>query len=144
MADLSSPSAHHAPPSIWQMDRLKEFDLSPHTMVAALSAANRVGLDEYLAHVAPQWPELPAVLGYVATHYPKSLRLKELFETMECFRVVGQFIYERSCDCDCDDQNGGGRKLESILDLACGREFTHSNTMEKQYQINVEMGLGLR
>jgi hypothetical protein len=113
-AHLGDGLAHRPPPPAWRMERLGEFDLSPQTMVAVLSAANRTALDEYLLHVAPQWPELPAVLSHVATHHANSLRLKELFETMECFRVVGQFIWEKH------HQAGAHTKLDSILDLACG------------------------
>ena len=109
-AHLNDKFAHRPPPPAWQSSRLKEFDLSPHTMVAGLAPGDRAALDAYLAHAAPQWPELPAVVSHVAAKHPTSLRLKELFETLEFFRVVGQFLYER--------QRQG--KLDSILDLACG------------------------
>ncbi|CAE8659228.1 unnamed protein product, partial [Polarella glacialis] len=79
-------------------------------MVAALGAEARRALDAYLAYALPHWPEMPRIVEHVAQHHPKSLRLKELFETVECFRIVGRFLHERK------RLHG----LDSIADLACG------------------------
>merc|ERR1719160_357765 len=79
-------------------------------MVAMLDIAKRGALDAYLAHALPQWPEMSRIVDHVARLHPTSLRIKELFETVEAFLVVGQFFNEK-------------RKLlglNTILDLACG------------------------
>ena len=140
-AHMADGLAHRPPPPVWNMDRLQEFDLSPNTMVAAMDTGGREALDDYIAHAAPKWPELPAIISHISEHHPTSLRLKELLETLECFRVVGQFIYEQyasrkrriggggssgSGSISSDSHaatvaaNSSGEELDKIVDLACG------------------------
>ena len=126
-AHLADGAAHRPPPPRWRPERLAEFDLSPHTMVGRMPAAGRAALEDYLGHVAPQWPELGAIVGHVSSHHPTSLRLKELLETLETFRLVGQFIYERhrrqpgaGGGGAAGGAAGGVGGVSEILDLACG------------------------
>ena len=109
-AHLSDGSAHRAPPPAWTPSRLDEFDLASQAMVSMLDDAGRSALDYYLAHALPQWPEMPCIVAHIATRHPTSLRVKELVESVECFRLVGQFFYERWKQ----------RGLTTLLDLACG------------------------
>jgi hypothetical protein len=121
-AHMADNSSHRAAPPRWNAERLDEFDLSPNTMVGRMEPAARAALDDYLAHAAPQWPELAAIVDHVATRHVTSLRLKELLETIECFRIVGHFIYERHSALlsATADGGGGGGGLEEIFDMACG------------------------
>jgi|EP01047_Picozoa_sp_COSAG01_P021001 hypothetical protein len=130
-AHLADASAHrsHRPPQ-WSHERLAELDLSPNAMVSQMGVPQRHTLDAYLGYAAPRWAELPSIVDHIASHHPQSLRVKELLETMECFRLVGQFLYDQQHASSGggggapgggdDDGAEGGGAIREILDLACG------------------------
>ena len=125
-AHMNDGTAHKKAPPAWSPDDLAQFDLSPNTMVAALSQQHRELLCTYMLHAAPQWPELSDITSKLATEHPTSLRLKEFVETVEAFTHIGaqqtythtviscmypgQFVYEQTLL----------KPIDCIMDLACG------------------------
>lgn len=87
-AHMADGAAHRTRPA-WVTEDLAAFDLSPNTMVAALSEQHRELLCAYIDHATPQWPELIKIVDRVSKMYPSSLRLKELLETIESFLYIG-------------------------------------------------------
>jgi len=54
--------------------------------------------------------ELARIVAEIASRYPKYLRVKELFETLEAYKRIGQAIYEQ----------WRAGNVETIYDFACG------------------------
>ena len=93
----------------WKADMLAQYPMDSNAMVCDLDA-ERTGL--LLAYVAETTlsDELSGFVAEVTRRFPKHLRVKELFETAEAYKRIGQAIYEQWRD---------GR-VETIYDFACG------------------------
>ena len=89
---------------------LEQFDLTPGAMVADLCQSQRVLLDSYLSQAMPGSPELASIIASVVRTCPVAMRTKELFESLEAAKVIGQHV---------QDLRMHGQVTE-IFDLACG------------------------
>ena len=65
------------------MRQLSLFPLDQHAMVADLEDNLKKLLSSYIEQRFPGSPELTCMFEAVWTRYPKYLRVKELFETVE-------------------------------------------------------------
>jgi SAM-dependent methyltransferase len=75
-------------------------DLDPERVRLLLAYVEETGHSSALADI----------IGEISRRYPRYLRVKELFETMEAYKRIGQAIYE---------QWRAGR-VEVVYDFACG------------------------
>ncbi len=93
----------------WQPDMIANYPMDSNAMVHELDVD---GLNVLLAYVAEvtHSERLSAMVAMIAERYPRYLRVKELFETVEAYRCIGQEIYEQW-------RMGN---VEIIYDLACG------------------------
>lgn len=94
---------------VWQPDMLDRFPMDPNVMVGDL---DRERLDLLLTYVAEtgRSETLSAFISGIVDRHPKYLRVKELFETFEAYRRIGQAVYEQ----------WRAGNVETIYDLACG------------------------
>ena len=88
---------------------LDRYPMNPNVMVRDLDEER---LDLLLTYVAEtgRSESLSAFISGVVDRHPKYLRVKELFETFEAYRRIGQAIYEQWRE----------GNVETIYDLACG------------------------
>lgn len=93
----------------WEPEFLDHFPMDPNTMVQWLEPALQDQLWAYVAETAHS-DALADILRSVSREYPDYLRVKELFETMEVYRRIGQEVYEK----------WRVGRVRSIYDLACG------------------------
>ena len=110
----------------WQPELLDKFDardhsLDPHAFVADLDE-ERLHLVEhvYLPYLFPKScrAEVIGALKHVWTNHPKSLRVKEMFETLEAFRLIEKqisLLMARRREVP-EEEN----QVTTIYDLACG------------------------
>jgi hypothetical protein len=96
-------------PTLWQSTDLAKFSMDPHHMVHDLDDELSDLVWAYVRETSHS-EEIPEIIREIARRYPRYLRVKELFETFECYRRIGQEIYE---------QWRLGR-VKWIYDLACG------------------------
>jgi len=96
-------------PAVWQADMLSQYPMDSNAMVSDLDA-ERLGLLLTYVEETTLSEELAAIIGRIAERHPKQLRVKELFETVEAYKRIGQAIYE---------QWRAGR-VEVVYDFACG------------------------
>ena len=110
----------------WQPELLDKFDardhsLDPHAFVADLDE-ERLHLieDVYLPYLFPKScrAEVIGALKHVWTNHPKSLRVKEMFETLEAFRLIEKQISLLMARRREDQQEEN--QVTTIYDLACG------------------------
>ena len=110
----------------WQPELLDKFDardhsLDPHAFVADLDE-ERLHLVEhvYLPYLFPKScrAEVIGALKHVWTTHPKSLRVKEMFETLEAFRLIEKQISLLMARRREDQQEEN--QVTTIYDLACG------------------------
>jgi hypothetical protein len=94
---------------IWQPDMLARYPMDSNAMVSALDADRLALLLTYVAETTLS-DELAAVIGDIQRRFPKYLRVKETFETVEAYKRIGQAIYEQWRD----------RNVDVIYDFACG------------------------
>lgn len=94
---------------VWQPDMLDRFPMNPNVMVADL---DRERLDLLLTYVSEtgRSESLSTFISGVVERHPKYLRVKELFETFEAYRRIGQAIYEQWRQ----------DNVDTVFDLACG------------------------
>ena len=91
----------------------REHSLDQHAMVANLPTPLQDSLLMFLSSVFPKSSgEVVAALKSCWERYPTSMRVKELFETVEVFRLVSKQISLL--------QKARGRPLTNIFDLCCG------------------------
>lgn len=93
----------------WAPELLDRFPMDPNTMVQWLEPALQSLLWRYVAETAHS-EELAGILRSASCEHPDHLRVKELFETMEAYRRIGQEVYEK----------WRVGRVRSICDLACG------------------------
>lgn len=115
-AHESDPSAHAVVTSLgplgeWDsIECLSNFDLRPQSMVAELSEGHSLLLSSYLRKAMPGSPEIASIIDDVVQTQPVAIRTKELFESIEAAKVLGQYIHElRAQDA-----------VSEVFDLACG------------------------
>lgn len=110
----------------WQPELLDKFDardhsLDPHAFVADLDD-ERLHLVEhvYLPFVFPKScrAEVIGALKHVWTNHPKSLRVKEMFETLEAFRLIEKQISLLMARRR--EERKEENQVTTIYDLACG------------------------
>jgi hypothetical protein len=94
---------------VWQPHMLDRFPMNPNVMVSDL---DRERLDLILAYVAETGHSeaLSDCVAQIVERHPRYLRVKELFETFEAYKRIGQAIYEQ----------WRAGNVETIFDLACG------------------------
>jgi len=83
--------------------------MDPNVMVQWLDSELQELLWAYVAETAHS-EEVADILRAVSQEHPDYLRVKELFETMEAYRRIGQEVYARRRE----------RRVDSAYDLACG------------------------
>ncbi len=79
---------------LWHGDMLSLYPMDSNAMVHDLDAGRFRRILDYiqLTTHSEQWAE---ILADLSRRYPNHLRVKELFETLEAYRRIGQDIYER-------------------------------------------------
>ena len=94
---------------IWQPDMLQRYPMDSNAMVSELDAER---LDLLLTYVEETTlsDRLAAIIGQIAKRHPQYLRVKELFETVEAYKRIGQAIYEQWRE----------GNVEVIYEFACG------------------------
>ena len=98
----------------WRDSELEEFPhdhscIQTSLTVADLSPRLRARFWRYLHDsFGIHFAELPRIFHHVSLHSPQYLRVKELFETCESFKLIGDIIAK--------DADG----IDTIYDLACG------------------------
>lgn len=113
-------SAQCSPASPWDasLDGLTAFPMSattldPSVKVAELDPESRELAFSYITGCMKASPELRTIFESFVAEAPQALRVKELFETMECFKQAADFAV----------QANKVRPIECIYDLACGHGF---------------------
>jgi len=88
---------------------LQRYPMDSNAMVSGLDAER---LDLLLTYVEETTlsDRLAAIIGEIAKRHPQYLRVKELFETVEAYKRIGQAIYEQWRE----------GNVEVIYDFACG------------------------
>jgi hypothetical protein len=100
--------------------------MSPATRFQDLSLYMKARLLKYVSELMPYYPELPNIVARMAVSSPQHLRVKELFESFEAFKLLENFVVAAKKH----------RQIDHILDVACGhglvgmllayRYFTHT------------------
>ena len=110
----------------WQAQDLDRFPrrescLCQHAMVASLEPSLLAFLQRaYLpARFERQSAEVGASLRWVFERHPDSLRVKELFETVEAFSIIEQQVALINARASARGSGDGGC-VQTIYDLACG------------------------
>ena len=101
-----NPDEHEA---IWQPDMIVRYSMDPNVMVSDLDPERLKLLLTYVEETTLS-DELAVIVDDIRRRFPKYLRVKELFETTEGYKRIGQAIYEQWRD----------RNVEVIYDFACG------------------------
>lgn len=109
-SDLSAHSVEK-PADEWDsMECLNNFNLEPQAMAADLGDGHRSLLGSYLKKAMPGSPEIAAIIDDVIRTQPVAIRTKELFESLESTKVLGQYIHELRAQ----------GAVSEVYDLACG------------------------
>jgi len=95
--------------NVWQPDMLLRYPMDSNSMVHGLDSGLFDLLLMYVEEVTHS-DELATMISEISRRYPSYLRVKELFETVEAYKRIGQAIYE---------QWRAGH-VETIYDFACG------------------------
>ena len=79
---------------LWHPDMLERYPMDSNAMVQGLDAER---FDLLLAYVEERTlsDRLATMVAEVSRRYPNYLRVKELFETVEAYRRIGQHVYEQ-------------------------------------------------
>lgn len=78
--------------AIWQPDMLLQYPMDSNAMVHDLDA-ERIDLLLTYIEQATLSEQLAAIVAKVVEHHPRYLRVKELFETIEAYRRIGQAMW---------------------------------------------------
>lgn len=98
----------------WRDSELEEFPHDHSCIQTSLTISDlkprlRARIWRYLKDsFGIHFPEMPRIFHHVSLHSPKYLRVKELFETCDSFKLIGGIIAK--------DAN----EIDVIYDLACG------------------------
>ena len=80
--------------TIWQPDMLLHYPMDSNAMVHDLDTERLDLLFTYVAETTHS-ERLARIVAEIAQRHPKYLRVKELFETVEAYKRIGQAIYEQ-------------------------------------------------
>ena len=97
----------------------RERSLDQHAQVADLSPdlKNTIESTYFCSAFPPSCrKEIVASFKHIWTNHPKSLRVKELFETIESFRLIEKQI----AGVNAAAKKSGSKRIDTIYDLACG------------------------
>lgn len=94
---------------IWRPEMLLGYPMDSNAMVHDLAAERLELLLRYVEETTIS-EELAAVVARIVERHPRYLRVKELFETVEAYKRIGQAIYEQ----------WRAGNVEAIYDFACG------------------------
>eukprot|EP00928_Gymnodinium_smaydae_P033933 TRINITY_DN24168_c0_g2_i1.p1 TRINITY_DN24168_c0_g2~~TRINITY_DN24168_c0_g2_i1.p1 ORF type:complete len:469 (+),score=49.66 TRINITY_DN24168_c0_g2_i1:62-1468(+) len=101
----------------------RESTMCQHVQMSELSAELRGFVSLYIVHRFPHsHAEVSAALNWVSENYPKSLRIKELFETVEVFALIVQQL-----DMICS----GGLRERSRTAAAAGRSLNSTKSKDE-------------
>jgi SAM-dependent methyltransferase len=126
MADDGMNNKHGTASSVdvhtfWRDSELSDFPhrnscIDPVWTIDTISPQLRGRFWRYLRDsFGKYYPELPSIFHHVSLHHPRYLRVKELFETLEAFKIVSSIILMA------EEKKGGERgSIDMIYDLACG------------------------
>ena len=94
---------------IWQPEMFGRYPMDSNAMVSGLDAER---LDLLLTYVTETTfsEQLSAMVARIVERHPKYLRVKELFETVEAYKRIGQAIYEQ----------WRAGQVDTVYDFACG------------------------
>lgn len=94
---------------VWRPDMLERYPMDSTAMVADLDAERLQLLLTYVSETTRS-EELSAFVATTVELHPTYLRVKELFETVEAYRRIGQAVYER----------WRAGEVDVVYDFACG------------------------
>jgi hypothetical protein len=94
---------------VWQSDMVVKYPMDSNAMVHDLDTDRLDLLLTYFEETTHS-ERLSVIIARIVERYPKYLRVKELFETVEAYKLIGQAIYEQW-------RMG---IIETIYDFACG------------------------
>ena len=94
---------------IWRADMVTGYPMDSNAMVHDLDPPRLQLLLTYVAETTLS-EQLSAVVARIAERHPQYLRVKELFETVEAYKRIGQAIYEQ----------WRAGNVRTIYDFACG------------------------
>merc|ERR1740139_965151 len=103
----------------WRYSELADFPhrsscIDPSLTIDTLPPHLRARFWRYLTDSFGQhYPELPAIFHHISLSTPRYLRVKELFEALEAFQIIGRAIATAGHG---DDQG----TIDTLYDLACG------------------------
>ena len=80
--------------TLWNADMLEQYPMDSNAMVHGLDAQR---LDLLLTYVeeATMSDRLATMIAEISRRHPNYLRVKELFETFEAYKRIGQHVYEQ-------------------------------------------------
>lgn len=93
----------------WRAEMLSQYPMDSNAMVHDLDTGRLGQLLGYVGETTHS-DEWPAAIAAIAERHPNHLRVKELFETLEAYRRIGQDIYEQWRD----------GQVREIYDLCAG------------------------
>ena len=99
---------------------MRKSCLATHATLADLPPGLRRRTERYLLDAIPGMPELAAVVRAVELAAPRYTRVKELFETVEAFKLVHAFLAAMERRTTEEDSAGDAKKIGTVFDLACG------------------------
>ena len=84
----------HDTDALWQPEMLERYPMDSNAMVHGLDAER---LDLLLTYVeeTTMSDRLATMIAEISRQYPSYLRVKELFETFEAYKRIGQHVYEQ-------------------------------------------------
>jgi len=111
---------------IWQSDMVVKYPMDSNAMVHDLDTDRLNLLLTYVAETTHS-KQLLAIIANIAERHPKYLRVKELFETIEAYKRIGQAIYEQ----------WRAGNVETIYDFACGHGLLGVLLAHRFHKFNV-------
>jgi hypothetical protein len=119
--------------TLWRESEISTFPhrfscIDPSVKISNLSPQLRARFWRYLRDsFGKHYPELAPILHHVYITFPQYLRVKELFESLESFRIVSSIIVmaqeaAKSAGSESKGSSSSSSKenIETIYDLACG------------------------
>ena len=111
---------------IWQPDMVVRYPMDSNAMVHDLDPERLALLLTYVEETTLS-EQLSAMVATIVARHPKYLRVKELFETVEAYKRIGQAIYE---------QWRAGH-VATIYDFACGHGLLGLLLAYRFHKLNV-------
>jgi len=111
---------------IWQPDMVVKYPMDSNAMVNDLNTELLNLLLTYVAETTHS-EQFSVIIAKIVERYPKYLRVKELFETIEAYKRIGQDIYEQ----------WRAGNVETIYDFACGHGLLGMLLAYRFHKLNV-------